>query len=129
MASAAPTSVGRYTLGEPLAAGGMATAYVGRLEGARGFSSTVVLKRPHPHLLAEPNFRAALIDEALLAARIRHPHVVPIIDVVDEAGELLLVMPYVHGAPLSALLAAAREWSRPVPPAIAVAVMVDVLEG
>ena len=45
------------------------------------------------------------LDEARLAARIRHPNVVPTLDVVADDGELFLVMEYVQGESLVAPLA------------------------
>src|SRR2546430_2070110 len=96
-----PTLVGRYALYEPLAAGGMATVHIGRLFGEAGFSRTVAIKRLHPHLALMPEFAASFVDEARIAARIRHPNVIPTLDVVSQNNELFLVMDYVEGATLS----------------------------
>jgi hypothetical protein len=101
--------VGRYAIHEAIAAGGMATVHVGRLIGPIGFSRTVAIKRLHVRFARDPEFTAMLLDEARVASRIRHPNVVPVIDVVAEDGELLLVMEYVHGEPLSILLRAHTE--------------------
>src|ERR1035437_5673717 len=88
--------VGRYALYGEIASGGMATVYLGRLLGPVGFSRTVAIKRLHPHLASDPQFVSMLVDEARLAARIRHPNVVSTLDVVAEKGELFIVMDYVH---------------------------------
>ena len=45
-----------------------------------------------------------LIDEARLVSRIRHPNVVPTLDVVAKDGELFLVMEYVQGESLGRLI-------------------------
>ena len=96
-----PTSrgrlVGRYVVHDRIAAGGMATVHVGRLLGAAGFSRTVAIKRLHDAYAQDPDFVAMLLDEARLAAVIRHPNVVPTVDVVAENDELLVVMEYVEG--------------------------------
>src|SRR5271154_7428037 len=97
--------VGRYALYGVIAAGGMATVHFGRLLGPVGFSRTVAIKRLHPQFASDPEFVSMFLDEARLAARIRHPHVVPTLDVVATNGELFLVMDYVHGEALSNLLA------------------------
>src|SRR5258706_7157525 len=82
-AASAPVSVlGRYALYGEIAAGGMATVHLGRLLGPVGFARTVAIKRLHPHLAKDPEFVAMFLDEARLAARIRHPNVVPTLDVV-----------------------------------------------
>src|SRR5688572_28592343 len=83
--------VGRYALYEKIASGGMATVHIGRLSGAVGFSRTVAIKVLHPGLARDPEFVSMFVDEARLAARIRHPNVVQTLDVVSENGELFLV--------------------------------------
>jgi serine/threonine-protein kinase len=91
----------RYELLLPLASGGMAIVYVGRLRGAAGFSRLVAIKRAHPHLTRDERFSRMLRAEAELASRIHHPCVVSVLDVEASGGELLLVMDYVEGAALS----------------------------
>ncbi len=95
--------VGRYALHGAIAAGGMATVHFGRLLGPVGFSRTVAIKRLHAQYAADPEFVSMFLDEARLAARIRHPNVVPTLDVVAIEGELFLVMEYVAGESLAKL--------------------------
>ncbi|MEA2745933.1 MAG: eukaryotic-like serine/threonine-protein kinase [Myxococcales bacterium] len=122
-------TVDRYALHGEIASGGTATVYFARVHGSAGFRRVVAVKRLHAELAKDAQFRAMLLDEARIAARIRHPNVVPVIDVVDVDDELCLVMDYVPGATLSRLRLAAVERELPVPPAIAVAVVVDALRG
>ena len=103
--------VGRYAIYDAIATGGMATVHIGRLIGPIGFSRTVAIKRLHPQFAKDPEFAVMLLDEAMVASRIRHPNVVPVIDVVADDDELLLVMEYVHGESLSVLLRAHAERS------------------
>jgi eukaryotic-like serine/threonine-protein kinase len=121
--------VGRYAIFDRIAAGGMATVHLARLTGSEGFSRVVAVKRMHPHLLENAEFRRMFVDEARLAARVRHPNVVPILDVLlnKHENELVIVMEYVHGDSLQALLRASHGAA--VPPAIASAVLVSVLHG
>jgi serine/threonine-protein kinase len=116
--------VGRYALYGEIAAGGMATVHYGRLLGPVGFSRTVAIKRLHPQFAKDPEFVAMFLDEARLAARIRHPNVVPTLDVVALDGELFLIMEYVQGESLAKL---ARR--RPVPRTIVAGVMCGALHG
>src|SRR5205823_5990943 len=97
-------SVGRYILHGELASGGMATVHFGRLRGPVGFSRTVAIKRLHPQFAKDPEFVAMFLDEARLAARVRHPNVVHTLDVVSKQDEIFLVMEYVAGESLSRLL-------------------------
>src|SRR4029453_16697101 len=92
-----PRTVGRYVLYGELASGGMATVHFGRLLGPVGFSRTVAIKRLHPHFAKDPEFVTRFLDEARLAAHVRHPNVVSVLDVVTRDGEIFLVMDYVHG--------------------------------
>src|SRR5262245_27477678 len=101
-------TVGRYVLHEELAAGGTACVHLGRLLGPVGFSRTVAIKRLHRQYARDTEFVSSLLDEARLVARIRHPNVVSIIDVIATDAELLLVMDYVHGEALSTLARAVR---------------------
>jgi hypothetical protein len=122
-------TVGRYALHHEIASGGMAVVHIGRLLGPVGFARTVAIKRLHPHLARNPEFVAMFLDEARLAARIRHPNVVSTLDVVATDGELFVVMEYVPGDALARLLHAARERGEAVPLPVAASVMVDVLHG
>ncbi len=107
----------------------MATVYVARMSGAAGFSRTVAVKRLHPHLAADPTFTAMFVDEARLAARIRHPNVIDTLDVVAEGGELFLVMAFVLGETLSKMVRAttARGICLPVP--VVSNIVIGALEG
>lgn len=118
--------IGRYLLGAELARGGVATVQLAKLLGAAGFSRTVVVKRLHAGLAHDPDFVAMLFDEARLAARIRHPNVLPAEDIVTTEGELLLVFDYVDGWSLARLLG---EGPSKPPVRLAVAIIVQVLEG
>jgi serine/threonine-protein kinase len=126
-----PTArIGRYALFEQFAAGGMATVHFGRLDGAGGFSRVVAIKRLLPHLVANREFTDMLLNEARLAARVRHPNVVATLDVVASKGDVLLVLDYVQGEALSTLCRAqAKEKRELVPIPIAIAIMQDVLHG
>jgi serine/threonine protein kinase len=128
-ADAAPRIVGRYAIFDEIASGGMATVYLGRLMGSGGFARTVAIKRLHPQFAKDPEFVAMFLDEARLAARIRHPNVVPTLDVVAASGELFHVMEYVQGESLSHLARGVRSRDERVPLPIVTRVMKDVLQG
>jgi serine/threonine-protein kinase len=107
----------------------MASVHLARMTADAGFSRTVAVKRLRSELAGDPEFTVMFLDEARLAARVRHPNVVPIIDVVSLEGELFLVMEYVHGEPLSNLLRKSRAPVPPPSPRVVAAVMCNVLEG
>jgi serine/threonine-protein kinase len=128
-ASAAIRVAGRYALHQPIASGGMATVHLGRLLGQAGFARTVAIKRLHPQFAADPEFVSMFLDEARLAARIRSPHVVPIVDVVADGGELLLVMEYIQGESLHRILREVLHAGQPIPVDVVVAILSGVLHG
>ena len=121
--------VGRYKLFEKLASGGMATIHLGAATGAVGFTRAVVIKRLHREYAADAEFVAMFVDEARLASRIRHPNVIPMLDVVSEAGELFLVMEYVHGEALGRLIAKHAMNDRPIDAKLISSVAIGMLEG
>lgn len=123
-----PRELGRYTLLGELAAGGMAKVYVGRQGGAAGFERIVAIKCCHEHLRTNQAFAEMFLDEARLAARIRHQNVVATLDVSDS-NPLYLVMEYVEGCSLSALARAARHAGRRVPLDITLRIVCDALAG
>jgi serine/threonine protein kinase len=83
----------------------------------------------HPHLALDPDFVAMFLDEARLVARIRHPNVVPTLDVVSREEALFLVMEYVEGESLSQLIKSARAMNERMPPKHVASVMIGVLQG
>lgn len=120
---------GRYEVLRPIATGGMAVVYLGRVSAAGGFERLVAIKVMHPHIALESDFVTMFLDEARLAARIRHPNVVATHD-VDQAPEgLFLVMDYVDGPPLHMVVKAVARARQALPPAILLRIFCDVLEG
>ena len=124
-----PVVIGRYALFDELASGGMATVHLGRLLGPVGFGRTVAVKRLHEHFLKDEEFIAMFMDEARIVARIRHPNVVPMVDVVQSDKGLFLIMEYVHGETLSRLLRTCRANKELIPPKIVTSILYGVLLG
>jgi serine/threonine protein kinase len=120
---------GRYEILKPIAAGGMATVYLGRALGMGGFERLVAIKLMHSHIVAEQEFVTMFLDEARLAARIRHPNVVPTLDVQESQDGLFLIMEYIEGASLHQILRAAGATPGAMPLGIVLRVMLDTLAG
>ena len=130
---------GRYETLRAIASGGMATVYLGRALGAGGFERLVAIKVMHPHIADDPDFVDMFLDEARLAARVRHPNVVATIDVQQvPAGEssdgttgpqLFIVMEYIEGPSLQLVQRELRKGAGLVPLGTALRVFLDALEG
>ncbi|MGO8992949.1 MAG: serine/threonine-protein kinase, partial [Polyangiaceae bacterium] len=124
-----PRILGRYAIYDAIAAGGMATVHYGRLMGPEGFSRTVAVKCLHAQFAQDPDFVQMFLDEARMAARIRHPNVVATLDVVTQDGEVFLVMDYVHGDSLGQILRQLYRRGERVPFPIALRIGTDILQG
>lgn len=85
----------------------------------------VVLKEPLERWQQEPGAREAVLREARLAAKVRHPNVVAVEEVVAGKGSPVIVMEYLEGGSLADLLRA--KGSLPWPHAQALAL--DLLRG
>ncbi|GAB2534859.1 MAG: protein kinase [Giesbergeria sp.] len=100
--SAAPTAIGKYRIERELGRGASGVVYLG-LDGLRG--RKVAVKQMHAHLLADPQLgarhRRQLQQEAALAARLRHPNIVRLLDADETAEPPYLVFEYLNGQPLS----------------------------
>ena len=135
MDSAAPVvgselpRAGRYVIFDEIGAGGMATVHLGLSLGSEGFSRAVAIKRMHAHVAREPGFASMFLDEARLAARIRHPNVVATLDVVSSDEGLFHVLELVIGVPLVRLWAEARRRDERPDPRIAFAIASAMLHG
>ncbi|PRQ09393.1 serine/threonine-protein kinase [Enhygromyxa salina] len=119
--------VGRYELIHRLAHGGMATVYLGRAKGKAGFEKIVAVKVIHPHLAAEAEFVGMFLDEARIAARIHHPHVVEILDLGQSDSVYYMVMEFIEGENLAALVRALKGELLPIP--VALQIVADTLAG
>jgi len=119
----------RFELIAELASGGMATVYLARLLGLGGVARLFAIKRLHPHLAKDREFVDMFIDEARLAARIRHPNVVPIHEIgITERG-YYLVMDYVEGDTVARLFARATQDGAKIAPGVGIRIALDTLAG
>jgi serine/threonine protein kinase len=124
-----PASVGRYQLLGPLGVGGMASVYLALVQGAAGFQREVALKVLHPHLVGDKSLVRQFLAEARVCSRIRHPNVVPVIDVAEDDTNVYLVMDFVEGDSLSGLRKSAREAGTPLPQPVWLRFLCDALAG
>ncbi|MER5888379.1 protein kinase [Streptomyces sp. NPDC001941] len=92
---------GRYRVEDPLGRGGMGTV---RRAYDELLGRSVAVKELHVER-AGADATDTILREARAVARVRHPHVVVVHDVVAEAGRPYLVMELVEGATLGELLA------------------------
>ncbi len=113
--SLANSTLGRFEIGRELGRGGMAVVYAAQ---QTDLDRTVALKILRPELAHDEATVARFHQEARSAARLEHPHIVPIY----EIGELeppggpplhYIAMQYIRGHTLKDLLAAEGRLSLP----------------
>ena len=125
---AAGQRLGRYELVCPAGHGGMATVWLARLVGTRGFNKPVAVKTLHPSIREDAEAERMFLAEAALASRIRHPNVVEVLDLGEEGGNLYLVMEWIHGESLSTVLTRASKRGG-VPLSVAIRIGAQVCAG
>src|SRR3989440_7047128 len=94
---------GRYELVRHIARGGMAEVY---LAHDRFLDRPVALKVLFPELSIDPSFVERFRREAQAAANLTHPNIVGVFDWGEDQNTYFIVMEYVDGRPLSAMLKA-----------------------
>ncbi len=94
-------NVGPYRVKEQLGRGGMATVYKAYHANLDRY---VALKVLHPAFLEDENFLARFQREARLVAKLEHPNIVPVYDFAEHEGQPYLVMKFVEGETLKALI-------------------------
>ena len=92
----------KYRLERLLGQGGMGVVYAAR-NTATG--KRVAIKCLHREVADNSEAAQRFMREAKASARVRHPNVVDVYDIVTEAGALYLVMELLDGEPLSSLMA------------------------
>ncbi len=90
----------RYAIGAQIGAGGMATVYRARdLRHDRDVAIKVLRSD-----IADTLGRERFVREIRVAARLTHPHILPLYDSGEAGGALFFVMPVMEGQTLRALM-------------------------
>jgi serine/threonine protein kinase len=117
---------GRYHIARKIADGGMAEIFLGTQHGAEGFERPVVLKRILAPLVADPQFRNMLIDEAHVAMGLNHSNIVQVLDLGHVHGRYFLVMEFIDGWDLSQILARSVGVKFRLPPEIVLYIAAEI---
>lgn len=127
---------GQYELFGRIAVGGMAEVYRGRAIGEEGFEKPVAIKRILPHFAKDARFVSMLLTEARIHASLSHKNIVQIHDLgISEEGEYFIVLEYVDGRDLAALLdrlaraPAGRGGAQRLSDAVVLYIMIELGEG
>ena len=94
-------NVGPYRITKKLGVGGMATVWKAYHPALDRY---VAIKVLHPSFKEDPQFAARFQREARIVAKLSHPHIVPIYDFSEHEGMSYLVMRFIEGRTLKAVL-------------------------
>src|SRR3954464_578634 len=119
----------RYRITERVAAGGMAEVFRGVAESMRGFKKNIAIKRILPSLTKNKKFVAMFLDEARLSLALQHANIVQVFDIGHSEDTYFIVMEYVDGVDLKALLEWRRRINRRVPIAHGLYMILEICKG
>lgn len=119
----------RYRVLNRIAAGGMAEVFRAESAGVEGFKKTVAIKRVLPHLAEKKQFIGMFLDEARLSANLSHSNCVQVFDIGVGDNTYFIVMEYVDGADLKALVENQRKQNKPFPLQEALLICLKICEG
>jgi serine/threonine protein kinase len=119
----------RYRITERVAAGGMAEVFRGVAESMRGFKKNIAIKRILPALTKNKKFVAMFLDEARLSLSLQHANIVQVFDIGHSEDTYFIVMEYVDGIDLKALLDWRRRINKRIPVAHSLYVIMEICKG
>ncbi len=103
----------RYQITERLDHGGMAEVFRGVAESMEGFKKAVAIKRILPNLTKNQKFVSMFLDEARLSLFLQHANIVQVFDISRTPDNAyFLVMEYVDGCNLKALIERQKQKSK-----------------
>ena len=119
----------RYRVVEKLESGGMAEVFRAESEGLQGFRKQVAIKRVLPHLSSKKKFISMFLDEARLSAQLSHSNCVQVFDIGVGDNAFFIVMEFVDGANLKAILEHIKKHGRAFPVEAAVYISLELCKG
>jgi serine/threonine-protein kinase len=116
----------RYQITERLDHGGMAEVFRGVAESMEGFKKNVAIKRILPNLTKNQKFVSMFLDEARLSLFLQHANIVQVFDISKTPDNAyFLVMEYVDGCNLKALIERQKQKGRRTEVAHTIYVMME----
>lgn len=129
MASPGVTTMGKYQILERISSGDLHEVYKARLEGIGGFQRTFAIKRVRPNLAQNTEYATMIEEEARIAGLLSHGNIAQLLDLGRDGGALYIVMEYVDGYDLGAVLRKSLEKGRFMPVSLAIYIAMQLLKG
>ncbi|MBC8132674.1 MAG: protein kinase [Deltaproteobacteria bacterium] len=119
----------RYRITERVASGGMAEVFRGVAESLHGFRKNIAIKRILPALTQNKKFVAMFLDEARLSLSLQHANIVQVFDIGHSEDTYFIVMEYVDGVDLKALIEWRRRIGKRLPIAASLYIVNEICKG
>jgi serine/threonine-protein kinase len=119
----------RYTITDRIDAGGMAEVFRGVAESLQGFKKSVAIKRILPSLVKNEKFVSMFLDEARVSLSLQHANIVQVFDIGKTDQSYFLVMEFVNGANVKALLDRLKEKGKRIEMAHAIYIVLECCKG
>jgi serine/threonine protein kinase len=119
----------RYRVIERLESGGMAEVFRAESEGLQGFRKQVAIKRVLPNLSSKKKFISMFLDEARLSAQLSHSNCVQVFDIGVGDNAYFIVMEFVDGGNLKAIVDHIKKTGRDFPVEAAVYISLEICKG
>jgi serine/threonine-protein kinase len=121
--------LGKYQVLRKLATGDMAEIYLARSTGTAGFEKLVVIKRILPTAAQDTQLVSMFLDEAKLAATLRHPNIASVIDVDSDDDSYFFAMEHVFGQDMRRIRVEAEARGRPIPLTASIAIIIGAAQA
>ncbi len=121
--------VGGYRVVRRLATGGTSDVLLAKAEGPHGFERQVVLKVLLTQYEHDSELKAMFAREAAAYARLAHPAIVRLYDFFANGDQLVMVLEYIDGPPLSRLRGMLKTMGQPFDDVTAMHVAACVFEA
>jgi len=122
-----PRDFGKYRLVRKIATGGMAEIFLAQDRASP--DAPIVVKRILPHLMENKEFVSMFLDEARIAAQLRHENIVEIFDVGRIEGAFYIAMEWVHGEDVRRIYNQAYKLQRSLPLSHSIRVIAEAAIG
>jgi serine/threonine-protein kinase len=107
----------------------MAEVFRGVAESLQGFKKNIAIKRILPSLTKNKKFVAMFLDEARLSLVLQHANIVQVFDIAHTDDTYFIVMEYVDGVDLKAIMEWRRKINRRIPIAHSLSMIMEICKG
>ena len=120
------TKLGRYSIVDHLATGGMAEIFLARYEAMGRFKKNLVLKVLQSRWEEHPEVVGMFLAEARISALMNHPNIVDVFDISEEGGRHFIAMEHIPGRTLTELAKRAIQVTKSIPIEVGIFIAAEI---